>query len=84
MREPRMFKMPNGSVINVDVTSLHIGLSRCGSIAEDALTRLEEGNEVDVTKLCIEILEEVRKTLHEVADEEMADEVAAVLRDEEK
>jgi len=68
----------------VDVTLLHHGLSRCRSIAEDSLTKLEGGEAIDAVTVLNEILEESRKTLFGIRDNDMQDEVSAILRDEEK
>ena len=81
-REPRLLHNPNGGLLNVDVTLLHIGLSRCRSIAEDTLVKMERGDAIDFVAICNEILDESRKTLHGITDNDMQDEVGAILREE--
>ena len=82
MREPRLFRNPNGGLLSLDVTLLQMGLSRCRCIAEDSLAKLaRQGAEaLDIEAIFNEILEESRKTLRGIADEDLEDEVGAVLR----
>lgn len=79
MPEPRLLKTPNNGFINVDVTLLRLGLSRCRCFAEDALCALERGEEVDVMSLCNSILHEARSALADLADYQAQDEVGAIL-----
>jgi hypothetical protein len=84
MREPRLMRNPNGGMLNVDVTLLHMGLSRCRSIAEDSLIKLQRNDAtIDWESILNEIIDESRKTLHGIQDNDMQDEVGAILRDEE-
>ncbi len=81
MREPKLLRNPNGGLLNVDVTLLHLGLSRCRCIAEDALVKLERGGEApDFEAIFNEILEESRKTLYGIEANDIDDEVGAALR----
>ena len=82
-REPRLMGTPNSQLINVDVTLLHLGLSRCRSIAEDTLGLLSHGQDVDIEQVLNEIIDESRKTLYGIEDNAMHDEVSAVLAEEE-
>ncbi len=79
MKEPRLLRSPNGGLLNVDVTLLQIGLSRCRCIAGDALSRLHREEEVDTEGILNEIVEEVRKTLWEMGDAKLDDEVGSIL-----
>lgn len=83
MREPRLLRSPNGGLLNVDVTLLQMGLSRCRSIAEDTLVKLERGDDgVDVEAVLNEILEEARRTIHGIEDNDILDEVGAILKED--
>ena len=80
MREPRLIKNPNSNgLLSVDVTLLRLGLSRCRSMAEDAIVRLQNNDVVDVELVLEEICSEARRTLYEIENEEMCDEVGAIL-----
>lgn len=82
MREPRLFRNPNGGLLSLDVTLLQIGLSRCRCIAEDTLAKMARRDEVDYEGIFNEILDEARKTMSGIADEDMENEVGALLRSE--
>jgi hypothetical protein len=75
---------PNGGLLNVDVTLLQMGLSRCRSVAEDGLAKLARGATVDIEHVLNEIVEEVRRTLYEIADNDMQDEIGAILKEEDE
>ena len=81
-REPRIMRNPNGGLLNLDTTLLHVGLSRCRSIAEDSLVKMDRDEKLDYEKIFNEILEEARKTLYGIEQNDMDDEVGAILRDE--
>ncbi len=83
-REPRVFRNPNGGMLNLDITSLQLGLSRCRCIAEDSLVKLERGQKIDAESVLNEILDEARKTMSVIDNNDMEDEVGAILRDEAK
>ena len=83
-REPRLMCMPNKGLLNVDVTLLHMGLSRCRSIAEDTLGCLAAATPVDIEGILNEIIEESRKTLYGIEENNMHDEVGALLAQEGK
>jgi len=82
MREPKMLRNPNGGLLSVDVTLLQLGLSRCRCIAEDALVRLDRGggDAPNIEAVLNEILDESRKTLRGIEDNDLQDEVGALLR----
>jgi hypothetical protein len=82
MKEPRLLRSPNGGLLNVDVTLLQIGLSRCRCIAEDGLVELQRKDLIDTQGILNEIVEEVRKTLWEMGDAHLDDEVGEILAQE--
>jgi len=82
-KSPRVIRGPNGGLLNVDVTMLRLGLSRCRSFAEQALTRMQMGHEVDYEAVFNDIVEMARETLFQIEEDNITDEVGAVLRDEE-
>ncbi|MHC4300608.1 MAG: hypothetical protein ACYS7Y_25310 [Planctomycetota bacterium] len=79
MPEPRLLKTPNNGFINVDVTLLRLGLSRCRCFAEDAICAIEREEEVDVLALCNSIVEEARAALADLKDYQESDEVGQLL-----
>lgn len=83
MREPRLLRNPNGGLLNVDVTLLQIGLSRCRCIAEDTIVKLERGETIDIVAVMNEILDESRKTIHGIEDNAIFDEVGTILQEKE-
>lgn len=81
MRNPRVFTSPNGGLLNVEVSSLRQGLSKCRSIAEHVITTLQNENECDVMLAMETIIEEARRALTTADDERALDEVGALLKE---
>jgi hypothetical protein len=79
MPEPRLMKNPNGGILNVDVSLLQLGLSRCRSIAEGAAARLRANHNVDHEAVYEEIIQAARETLHDIGEHEVLHEVEAEL-----
>ena len=82
MTEPRLMRNPNGGVLCVDVTLLQMGLSRCRSIAEEALAAKQAGQETNTEAVLESIISKVRATLYAIEEHDVMNEVEAVLRDE--
>jgi len=76
-KEPRLFKDPNGVVWNVEVATLHGGLSRCRSQAEDLIVQIErDGVDKEQTLLALaNLVEGVWATLHGVASEKLLENI---------
>lgn len=75
MKEPRLFKHPNGGVLCLDTTLMQMGLSRCRSIAEAALEKgcVDEGAEEAFRA----IIGEVKDTLYQMGQDR--DEIETLL-----
>lgn len=81
MRNPRVFRSPNGRLLNVEVSSLRMGLSTCRSIAEEVVQRIQQGDEhLDVELELGRIVDVVRRSLVVAEDEAALDEVGTVLK----
>jgi len=78
MPEPRVIKNPNGGLLSVDVTMMHLGLSRCRSVAEDALVKMGRGEAIDTELTLMQIVDEVRRTLYDIQEHEMTDEIGTL------
>jgi hypothetical protein len=67
----RIMKMPDGGILNVDVSLLQLGLSQCRSIAEDTLCNCKDNTDDDYIDAMNRIIDMVVKTLHEIDVENM-------------
>lgn len=80
MRNPRVFRSPNGGLMNVEVSSLRMGLSKCRTIAEHVIDLLRGGQECDVVLAMETLVDEARQALTAADDEKILDEVGTILR----
>jgi hypothetical protein len=69
--------------MNVEVSSLRMGLSKCRTIAEHVIDLLRGGQECDVVLAMETLVDEARQALTVAEDERILDEVGTVLKDEE-
>lgn len=72
MNEPRLYKYPNGQIINVDVTTLQIALNKCRALAEQELMRASHEEVEGVLK---EIAEVARRSIYDVGEYHQLNEV---------
>jgi hypothetical protein len=68
---------PNGGILNVDVTLLQLGLSRCRGAAE---TALDAHSQEAALAALTEIVEVARTTLYEIEAYQLLNEVEVELR----
>jgi hypothetical protein len=77
MKQPRVMRSPNGGVLNIEVSSLQLGLTDCRAIAENGLS--PQASESDMRAALQRIVAKVRATLHCIETEKEMDEVSDVL-----